>query len=276
MKRICWLILCWPLLTGCSLSFYYNKLDWFAKWYLDDYVELHSQQAEIFEQHFERWHNWHRQTQLPLYQQLLTEIEADIKQGISAEDVTQHSNAARLHWHNLLAHIAPDVTRQLLTLSAAQKQSLIENLKQNIEEKYQKFADKTDAERREDAQEHHIEDYENWFGRLTDKQIAELKQQLLRYQADRTLWFEYRLAYIKQFESLLFANDDPVQTVKLNNLLAQPEQMRSAALQQTLKYNQALYAEFLPRFIAGCSDKQKQHLLEKIADYKTELAELVR
>ncbi len=275
MKKFIWILLIWPFLSGCGISFYYNKLDWFAKWYLDDFVELNSVQSDIFDAHFERWHQWHRQNQLPLYREQLVRLKQDLKQGITSEQVIVHTQHARDHWLNLLKHLAPDIAHQLLTLNQNQKRELIENLHQKIEERAESWNEKTQKERYQDAKERHIEDFENWFGRLSEQQEKAVIQQLVAYQPNRELWLTYRKAYLQQFESVLFAQQDPAQSAKLSNLLANPESMRSAQLKQSIRINRTLYAEFIVSFINQASAKQKQHLINELDEYLSELNALI-
>lgn len=275
MKKIFWLLVLWPLLTGCGISFYYNKLDWFANWYLDDFVELTDSQDKLFEKHFNSWHQWHRKTQLPLYYDQLKQLKLDIKQGINSQQILAHTHQARSHWLNLLEHIAPDVTRQLLTLSAEQKQELLDNIADELEEKANKFAEKSLKEQVDDTENRNIKTFKKWFGRLTDKQEQQIKTQLTKYQSSQTMWSNYRQNYLKQFEALLFNNQALDQFEKLADLLGYPDQMRSPELQQIIGLNQTLYAQFLSQFIAQASDTQKQHLYDEIDEYLQELEELI-
>lgn len=275
MKKIYWLLVIWPLLTGCGISFYYNKLDWFADWYLDDFVELTDSQERAFEKDFERWHQWHRKTQLPLYHEQLKQLKLDIKQGINSQQILAHTHQARSHWLNLLEHIAPDVTRQLLTLSAEQKQELLNNLADELKEKTNKFSEKSLKERIEDTEQRNIKTFKKWFGRLTDAQEQQIKTQLTKYQSSRVMWLSYRQNYLTQFEALLFNNQAQNQFEKLEDLLGYPDQMRSAELRRIIGLNQTLYAQFLSQFIAQASDTQKQHLYDEIDEYLQELQELI-
>lgn len=275
MKKIYWLLVIWPLLTGCGISFYYNKLDWFADWYLDDFVELTDSQERVFEKDFERWHQWHRKTQLPLYYEQLEQLKLDIKQGINSQQILAHTHQARSHWLNLLEHIAPDVTRQLLTLSAEQKQELLDNLADELKEKTNKFSEKSLKERIEDTEQRNIKTFKKWFGRLTDAQEQQIKTQLTKYQSSRVMWLSYRQNYLTQFEALLFNNQAQNQFEKLEDLLGYPDQMRSAELRQIISLNQTLYAQFLSQFIAQASDTQKLHLYDEIDEYLQELQELI-
>lgn len=275
MKKFWALLIIWPLLAGCGISFYYNKLDWFANWYLDDFVELTDSQQSLFENQFERWHQWHRNTQLPLYYQQLQQVKQDLQQGITASQILAHTHQARAHWITLLKHISPEASRQLLNLSVEQKQELVSNLSEEIEEKIEKYDDKSEQERIEDNEKRNIKSFKKWFGRLTDEQEQQIKALLKKYQSSRVMWLSYRQNYVNQFETLLFNHQDPAQLAKLVNLLGYPDQMRSAELQKVISSNQQIYAQFLAKFIAQAGEAQKQHLYDEIDEYLQELASLI-
>mgnify|MGYP000627303891 FL=1 len=56
------------LLVGCSNQMAYNHFDWLVSWYVDDYVELNNQQEEKLQAGLNSLLVWHRQDELPVYQ----------------------------------------------------------------------------------------------------------------------------------------------------------------------------------------------------------------
>ena len=67
------------LLQGCSIKFWYNRLDWVVPWYVDDYVELSGQQEEQLEKLMLLKTEWHRKNELPRYIAWLDSLDKDIR-----------------------------------------------------------------------------------------------------------------------------------------------------------------------------------------------------
>ena len=60
-------VLCVLVLSACTTSFYYNRLDWLIPWYVDDYIDLSSEQKQSLKVKLEPYLNWHRQEELNNY-----------------------------------------------------------------------------------------------------------------------------------------------------------------------------------------------------------------
>ncbi len=80
------------VMTGCSTKFTYNNLTWLAYWYLDDYVELTSEQKKVIDQKLYDWQLWHRYQELPKYQAHLKQLQQDVAE--------QKLTMARLEYHH--------------------------------------------------------------------------------------------------------------------------------------------------------------------------------
>ena len=86
-------------LGGCSsTTFLYNRLDFLIPWYMGDYVNLNRQQKKALDELLEPFLAWHREEELQRYVELLNQIEADLDDDITAEQVAAHAEQFVAAW----------------------------------------------------------------------------------------------------------------------------------------------------------------------------------
>ena len=268
-KKIILLVLIFSL-AGCSLSFMYNRAHWLADWYLDDFVDLTSEQQDRFDQQFKHWHQWHRSQQLPLYQAQFALVKQQFNQGVGEGGLNEaalleHVNAFEKYWRDVLIYVAPELAQLAVSLSAEQKQQLISNIRKNNQEKQQEWDEQTDEEKHQNFIDKQVEQYQDWFGRLNKQQKQLIAEQSDLYVGTRGQWLQYQNDWLVAFEQALLASD----VAKVSQLIARPYDLRSEVLQQNVMRNRGLYVKNTHKLMLGLTDKQQRHLLSELDDYES-------
>lgn len=116
------------LASGCSTTgaarLAYNQAPELAYWTLDGYADFNSTQSLQAKAALARWHDWHRQTQLPLYAATLHTLQAQAPQDISADQACSVVADARQAMLASLAHIEPAAASLATTLQPAQLETM--------------------------------------------------------------------------------------------------------------------------------------------------------
>ena len=113
--KFCLIVLGCLLISSCSLRWSYNFLDWLVAWEVDEYVSLDPQQKKQLNNNVAQFHQWHRQTQLPLYAEFLKQLESQLlDQKVDSSSLMQSFNQARKFWQDSLVQFtafAPSLLR---------------------------------------------------------------------------------------------------------------------------------------------------------------------
>ena len=117
------------LLTGCGTKFVYNNLDWLLIEYLDDFVELTTEQEALVSDKLDSVTEWHKQQELPRYIQHLNQlIELDPKK-VTLADIQRQETELKAHTQRLLRYIAPDISMLAKQLSDQQVEELMDSIR---------------------------------------------------------------------------------------------------------------------------------------------------
>lgn len=118
-------------LSACSaVKFAYNNLDTVLLYWLDHYVDLTNEQEVWAKERIAASLLWHRQTQLPLYADMLAQQQERLaNRAYTQADALALSNTLRLHSATLLNYLAPDLVTLATRLQPKQIQHLEERFK---------------------------------------------------------------------------------------------------------------------------------------------------
>ncbi len=167
MKKLSKYLILFSLLftvAGCSPSFTYNNLGWLSGFWIDDYVDLNSDQADKFEHIVKTSRDWHRETQLPLYKRDLESLKAMLDKQVDHNELKAHFVQAKQHWQTLVDKIEPELIDLANALSYEQRVEFVAALQENINDEYQEHEEKTPEQHRKERLEENLENYKEWFG----------------------------------------------------------------------------------------------------------------
>ena len=259
------------LLQGCSFAtrFAYNHLDWLANRELAKYVDLNDAQEQWLEPRFNRFWDWHRDSQLPLYAADLRQLMGAVERGLTAEDLLAANARMEQHWINATEALRSDAIVLLRQLDDAQ----VAQLMQRVDEKNQEFIDErlavTEQERREQDRERARKWFDKRLGSVSLAQRESIEQWLNQRLDLSEHWQARREWWRASFADALARRDQVGAGDELATLLFDSRSSWSDALRKQVEVNQELWLELTLAVERQASDKQRRHLRE----YLGELAE---
>jgi len=172
------LLAAFAMLPGCSaIKVVYNQADHIVAWKADDYFDLNAEQKEALRVHIDRFHAWHRLTQLPEYATLLESAQKRLHAGVTGSDTTWAVDSIKARYRVLLLHAYADVAQVLSTLSDQQ----LAAARRQFDKDNRKYAKEfgvglaADEQKRLRAKRY-LERIEHWTGPLTATQEAKLTE----------------------------------------------------------------------------------------------------
>ncbi|MEF1173457.1 DUF6279 family lipoprotein, partial [Vibrio sinaloensis] len=102
-------LMCCLLLVGCGTKFVYNNMDWLLIEYLEDYVDLNSDQESLIEQRVALLSEWHRSEEIPNYVEHLDELMTLDLKNLTAAQLNAQEEKLRAHTERIVKRVAPDL-----------------------------------------------------------------------------------------------------------------------------------------------------------------------
>jgi hypothetical protein len=162
------------LLAGCSsVRLGYGNGPLLAWWWLDGYVDFSRETAPLAQQGIERWFEWHRATQLPVYADLLAAAAQDMLEPVTA--------AQACRWQGRLTDALTPALDRAVEIAADLVPTLGEAQLRHIEQRHAKGNDEMRGDflqpdlalRQRESVKRTVERVERVYGRLdeTQKQV---------------------------------------------------------------------------------------------------------
>ena len=263
------------LLPGCGVKTLYNNLDTLIPWYVDDMVTLDEKQQAELERRLADVIAWHRSTQLQEYSAFMRKTSAQVKDGVTAQELDEAFSEAEKSWHLLIGKVAPELVDILLTASEEQKQELFANIEKQNEEFKEDYLDLTEEQRRKDRVKAIQKNFRRWLGSLNDEQkkiIEQYASNFIPIHNDRWL---FRLKWQNEFRKLMF--DDPSKPEvreELEKLFVGMQDMYPEDYKNKRRVNIKLIKEMILKMNGSITKEQFEHLFERIESYAATFEEL--
>lgn len=205
-----WLVACCLAIGGCSLvGFAYNRADWLALQYAQEYVQFESHQRAELEALLNRRLRDHRCTELPEYHQLLVEFESMLVDGLTARETEELLATVRELYEEAVRGTVPGIARVLLGLSPDQLEELARNLAEKNREFHARYVAADPETRHRQRVSRTVERIQHWTGELGDGQIGLIEQRLSSMESSASHRFDYRKRKQQEFLELLASGTDP-------------------------------------------------------------------
>ncbi|MCW8857387.1 MAG: DUF6279 family lipoprotein [Kangiella sp.] len=263
------------LIQACGIKFWYNRMDWVVPWYLDDYVELSSQQEDTLEQLLELKTEWHRSNELPKYVSMLNRMEADIKSGAIHQTYDRYQRDMRGFYDTLLDELSDDLVAQTASLTDEQVKQLMDNLDKEAKEQYEEFKELTDEERQEERLERLEDSFDEWIGSLNDEQEALIKEMASLLKSSGEVTYQYRAKWRDAFRTALAERQSESGQAAIKSLITDPYQVGGEEMNKIREYNGNIYKEYQLKIYRTLSAKQKRHVISEIKDYREDFEDLI-
>jgi hypothetical protein len=189
--RITQLIVIFLLAIGivsCSLvKTAYNNAPEAMHWWLDDYFDFTESQNEKLKPALHTLHDWHRQTQLPLYVEMLQNIQSHLsKDEIESSTVCETMKSMQDIMQNIQLETSSTIVEIAPMLSDKQLSHFQKMLQKRTLKWKSEWLQETQEEQIEARLEKTIDYAERVYGNLNESQKNMLKQKLLasNYKAE--------------------------------------------------------------------------------------------
>lgn len=265
------------LLQGCSSQFAYNNADWLSNWYIDDYLDLNTEQNRILKKELEAVLVWHRTTQLPAYKTQLITLSNDLESlPISEQAWLAHFNGVTQHWHTVRNALSKRSAQLAPLLNDKQADYLFRKLHEKNKSRLDEFKALSIQEYRQERFETLEETIEDYLGSIAPQQLAAAKHFTDNAIETEQEWFDSKRA-LQHAMKASFQQDNPEQlTDDLYALMINPDQFKGPRLLNAYTHNRALLITMLNRISGSLEPKQVKHFKEKMTDWITLIEALER
>ncbi len=265
------------LLGSCSMiRVGYGQIDTVAGWMVQDYFELEPAQRDVFNNRFQRLHQWHRREQLPEYARFFGEVRDRAQKGMRSEDVQWLVDGIKARFAIIAARAAPDATELLADLTPAQ----IEALRKRLDANNRKFIrehrlDQPPAARKQAQQRRLLSQIKDWVGPLSAEQETRVIALIQPLPLTESLRHEDRLRRQKEFFTLLEQRGNrAVFAPRLRDWLINWENGRSPELARGMDEGWRKRADFYAAVDKLLTPEQRSHFTGRLQDYIEDFREL--
>jgi len=168
-------------INSCSLvKTAYNNAPEAIHWWLDDYFDFTESQNKKLKPALHALHDWHRQTQLPLYVQMLQKIQSHLsKEEIESGTVCETMKSMQVLLHSIQLEASATILEIAPLLSDKQLSHFQKRLQKRTAKWKSEWLQETQEEQIEARLEKTIDYAEKIYGNLNKTQKNMLKQKLL-------------------------------------------------------------------------------------------------
>ena len=271
--RTLFLLFALSLLGACSNTFLYNQLDWLATWYVDDYVDLSREQRRDLKQQVRELLAWHRKEELASYIEILDQIEADLDQPVSSEQVEAWANETYLAYMRLEERMLPVAFDMGNQLTDAQMEEFMESLRRGQEELEEEYLTRSDEEYVEDAREGLGDALEDFLGRLTPEQKMTLDTAAASLQRFDGAWLDERALWLDTLAVLL--QREPGWEDGVRKALDEREANRTETYRTAYAHNAVIINGAIAEVLNLRTGKQDRRLRREIDGYRKDIRKLI-
>jgi hypothetical protein len=265
------------IVSACSFKSIYNRLDYLIPSYVEGMVSLDDMLEEEVEQRTRVLINWHRNTQLKQYAELLREFQLDFGPHLSEERVLRHMSAMESLWLPLGEKLNEEMAELLPLLNDEQLEELFDSIEDKNEDFYDDYVDLDEEELIEEYIDSLYDNYENWLGDLTDQQEQFIEKGAYKFHSSAALRLQQRKLWQHNIREILESADDPeIKSERLRTFFREFNEQPNLALAAADEANKQAIAWLTVRLVHVSNAEQKDYFINKTDDYIrifTELAE---
>ncbi len=264
------------LVGGCSATaLVYDNAPWLIQTRVEDYFSLSDEQEAYVEASIRELAVWHRREELPRYARALERLERDFADGISAAEYDAMMGELYDARSRIGERSLPAIARFLAGVTPQQIDEYDEAFREALEEDRERL-ELSPEERRERRFERLLDNLEDWFDDLDDRQIARLRELSYALPDNYGQWLAYRERRHEDFLALLRRRPgaDAIEAW-----------LRAQWIERDRHAHDPQYAALRERFRADTramllemdkvlNARQRQHAIARLAGYRRDLAEL--
>ena len=265
--------------AGCSgVKIAYNQGDLIAAWMADDYFEMTAEQKDAFREHFQRFHAWHRATQLNEYAALLATARERLNAGVKEADVVWAIDSIKSQYRAMVVRGYADAARLLSTLSDQQLNAARREFDKRNRKNAREWGVGASAdEQRRLRAKRTLERIEHWTGSLSAAQEARIAALGRDLPPIADLRQQDRIRRQQEFLALLDKRKNPeVFVPALRDWLTDWDRTRTAEYEAALSRFVDASAKMYVEAFALLTPEQRAHVTDRLSRYITAFRELAQ
>lgn len=263
------------LISACSFKTVYNQLDTLIPVYIEGMVSLDDALEDVLEQRTEVLLSWHRRTQLIQYADWLQEMQDDVHQGITINEIRQHASKLETFWHSIVLKLNEEMVILLPLLDNNHRQELFESIDEKNADYKNDYIDISDTEKIEQFSDRMVDSYENWLGDLDDVQLTLIHETAAQLQSHASMKLQQRIEWQLQISIILEKPaSDKQKAHELREFFDQFGKHIRETRQKANQRNQELLIELTFNIVNRLSEDQSNYLMAKTSDFIRMLTEL--
>ncbi len=272
-----WMLAAVALLAGCAgmTRLAYDNADTLVQSVAQEYFDFDAAQSRDLKARLQRFHEWHRINELPLYAAFLSGADRRFARGITTDDVTWAFDTMRARYRFLAARAIEEGAPLLATLSPAQVSVLERKLGDN-NEKYARNFILPDEPRRVRAQARRmLQSMRQWTGDVTHEQQALIEDFARAHDRQTRLRFEDRVRWQNEALALLRQRLPAKELApRLAKLFTDPEARRSQEFRREDRRWQEDFGRLLVELNGTLSRIQRAHVAQRLESYASDFTAL--
>jgi hypothetical protein len=193
------------IVAGCSsVRLTYNHGDTLLYWWLNNYLDLNSEQSGWLKKDIDNLFQWHRKTQLKDYAQLLANGQRQLAAGNRTQADLMADYREIKSRSELLAYKAlPELADLARSLRPEQIVNMEKKFAKNNEDFRRKFMRGDQEERQKARFKKSMEQFELWFGHFSSEQEAVLRKASDARLLDNEIWLDERVRRQKRIVAVV-------------------------------------------------------------------------
>jgi len=202
--RMLFLVGLMVLVAGCSsIRFTYNHGDTLLYWWLNNYIDLDSDQSGWVKKDIDNLFQWHRKTQLKDYTQLLANGQRQLAGNMTQADLMGDYREIKARTELLAYKALPELADLARSIRPEQIAQMEKKFAKNNDDFRRKFM-RGDLEDRQKARfKKAMEQFDLWFGRFSSEQEAVLRKASDARVLDNDIWMDERIRRQKRIVAVL-------------------------------------------------------------------------
>lgn len=254
-------------LTGCvGFGFWFEQLDRLSVWQMDRMLDLNSEQEDQLYEISGDYREWLRNHGVPEAETIIRDVRQAWEEG-------QLLAATRM-----LEDRFEDWSREALTAMYPRLQPWLDSLTPENLAYWQaysrdRYADWFDEHESAEAKlEDRTDRLEDWFGDLSDAQVAMIREHTLWTDADYQRKIDNSEQWREQLSQAILAKDH----ARLSDWFSNPRALQSESHARWQQAERARFFELAAALYPGLSQTQRDHASARLQEWLDKLAEVER
>ena len=263
--------------SGCTIKFAYNFLDWGLYWELEDYVKFNRDQRSLVKDEITQLVDWHRSDELPKYADQLEKLADGLKNGLTIKQLDQTYNALSDGWQRIVIETLPAAADILSDLTDQQISDFFEILIEEEKDDANDIKRDTQEQLAIEREEYVSEKITDLVGKLNDEQKALIAQWALKIEPIAQLSLDHAIQWRSKMQATMAERQNKQQLEEtLLVLFANPDQLWSEQYRRVIEKNQHLVMTLLFDINQTLTDKQRGKIIRKLNSFVEDLRDLSR